>query len=49
VTVNDPGAYSRPWTSASTLQWVANQDIELFFCDDSNKPRITWLADGTGR
>lgn len=37
VTVNDPGAYTRPWTSTSTLQWVANKDIELYFCDDNNK------------
>jgi hypothetical protein len=37
VTVNDPGAYTRPWTSRSTLQWVANQDIGLYFCEDNNK------------
>jgi len=36
VTVNDPGAYTRPWSSAWTLQWVANQEIEEYFCDEDN-------------
>ena len=36
VTVNDPGAYTKPWSSAWTLQWVANQEIEEYFCDDNN-------------
>jgi len=35
VTVNDPGAYSRPWTGGWTLQWVPNQDIEQYYCQDN--------------
>jgi hypothetical protein len=37
VTVTDPGAYSRPWTGSWTLQWVAGQEIEEYFCDDYNR------------
>jgi hypothetical protein len=37
VTIDDPGAYTRPWTSAWNLQWVPNQELEEYFCDDNNK------------
>jgi hypothetical protein len=40
VTVDDPGAYTRPWSGAWTLQWIANQEMEEYFCDDNNKDRI---------
>jgi len=33
--VNDPGAYTRPWTSSWTLDWQAGQDIEEYFCQDN--------------
>lgn len=36
VTVNDRGAYTRPWSSRWTLQWVANQEIDEYFCQDAN-------------
>jgi Family of unknown function (DUF6152) len=37
VTVNDPGAYSRPWTASLNLQWIPNQEIEEYFCDEYNR------------
>jgi hypothetical protein len=37
VTVNDRGAYTRPWTAAWTLQWVAGEDLPEYFCQDDNK------------
>jgi hypothetical protein len=37
VTVNDPGAYIRPWSGSLTLQWVPNQEIEEYFCDEYNR------------
>jgi hypothetical protein len=37
VTVNDPGAYTRPWASAWTLEWVAGEDLPEYFCQDNNK------------
>ena len=35
VTVNDPGAYTRPWTASWNLEWQAGQDIEEYFCQDN--------------
>jgi len=37
VRVDDPGTYTRPWSSAWTLQWVAGQDIQEYFCQDNSK------------
>jgi hypothetical protein len=37
VTVDDAGAYTRPWTAAWTLQWVAGEDLPEYFCQDNNK------------
>jgi Family of unknown function (DUF6152) len=37
VTVNDPGTYTRPWSSAWTLRWVADQDVQEYFCQDDSK------------
>ena len=35
VTVDDPGTYTRPWTGGWTLQWVPNEDIEQYYCQDN--------------
>ena len=37
VTVDDAGAYTRPWTGGMTLGWVGGQDLQEYFCDDNNK------------
>jgi hypothetical protein len=37
VLVNDPGTYTRPWSSVWTLGWVADQDIQEYFCQDNSK------------
>jgi hypothetical protein len=49
VTVDDPGAYTHPWTGGWTLQWVAGQDIELYFCDDNNKDEAHLAGLGAGK
>jgi hypothetical protein len=35
VTVNDPRTYTRPWTSGWTVQWVADQEIQEYFCEEN--------------
>lgn len=35
VTIDDVGAYTRPWTSSWTLQWVPNEEIRQYFCQDN--------------
>jgi len=37
VTVNDPGTYTRPWSSVWTLRWVPDQDIQEYFCQDDSR------------
>ena len=35
VTVDDPRTYTRPWTGSWTIQWVPDQDIQEYFCEDN--------------
>ena len=37
VTIDDPGAYTRPWSTGWTLRWVADQELPKHFCQD-NRP-----------
>jgi hypothetical protein len=37
VKVDDPGAYTRPWSGSWTLEWIRNQEIEEYFCDEYNR------------
>jgi hypothetical protein len=37
VTVNDPGAYTRPWKSTMTLEWIPGEETPYFLCQD-NRP-----------
>jgi len=36
VTVDDPRTYTRPWTGSWTVQWVPDQDIQEYFCEDNS-------------
>jgi uncharacterized protein DUF6152 len=35
VTIDDPGAYTRPWTASWTLLWVAGEELPTFYCQDN--------------
>ena len=37
VTIDDPGAYTRPWSAEWTLRWIPDQDMPEYFCQD-NRP-----------
>ena len=37
VTVDDAGAYTRPWTSTWDLKWIAGQELPEYYCQD-NRP-----------
>jgi Family of unknown function (DUF6152) len=34
VTIDDPRTYSQPWKASWTVRWVANQEIQEFFCEE---------------
>jgi hypothetical protein len=35
VTIDDPGAYTRPWTSSWQLRWVVGEDPPEYYCQDN--------------
>ena len=35
VTVDDPRTYTRPWTGGWTLQWVPDQEMQEYFCEEN--------------
>ena len=37
VTIDDLGAYTKQWTSGWDMQWMANEELPVFFCQD-NRP-----------
>lgn len=37
VTIDDPGAYTRPWTASWDLKWVPNAELPTYYCQD-NRP-----------
>jgi hypothetical protein len=37
VTVDDPGAYTRPWSATWNLRWVASEELPVHICQD-NRP-----------
>lgn len=37
VTIDDPGAYTRPWSTGWTLRWVGGAELPAHFCQD-NRP-----------
>jgi len=37
VTVDDPGAYTRPWSASWTLRWVTGQEMPRHLCQE-NRP-----------
>ncbi|MDT8397788.1 MAG: DUF6152 family protein [Pseudomonadales bacterium] len=37
VTVDDPGAYTRPWTAGWTLQWVGGEELPVHFCQNNRQ------------
>jgi len=37
VTIDDPVAYTKPWSAGWTLQWVAGEELPTYYCQD-NRP-----------
>ncbi len=34
VTVDDPRTYTKPWTAHYTMHWMANRELQEFFCEE---------------
>jgi hypothetical protein len=37
VTINDPGAYTRPWSASWAMQWVGGEDLPPYFCQNNRQ------------
>jgi hypothetical protein len=37
LTIDDAGAYTKPWSTSWTLRWVAGQELPVHICQD-NRP-----------
>jgi Family of unknown function (DUF6152) len=37
VTIDDPGAYTKTWSSNWTMQWIAGEELPPYYCQD-NRP-----------
>jgi hypothetical protein len=44
VTIDDPGAYTRPWTGGFNLRWDAGAEMFEYVCQDNN--RVEEMNDG---
>jgi len=38
VTVDDPRTYTRRWTSGWTIQWVPDEELQEYFCEENADP-----------
>jgi len=43
VTVDDPRTYTRRWSGGWTVQWVANEELQEYFCEENADP--AFIAD----
>ena len=35
VTIDDPGAYTRPWVASWELRWIGGEELPSYFCQDN--------------
>jgi hypothetical protein len=35
VTIDDPGAYTQPWSASWELRWVGGEELPVYFCQDN--------------
>ena len=53
ATIDDPGAYTRPWTIDWDIAWIPNGQIKEYICQENNRWQENYLkanklASGTG-
>jgi hypothetical protein len=42
VTVDDPRTYTRPWSGGWTIQWVPDQEMQEYFCEENAESTFIW-------
>ncbi len=46
VTVDDSRTYTRPWNGGWTVQWVPNEEIQEYFCEENVESTLSINASG---
>jgi hypothetical protein len=46
VTVDDPRTYTRPWTGGWNIQWVPNEEIQEYFCEENVEATLSKNVSG---
>ena len=44
ITIDDPGAYTRPWTSGMFFQWMPDAEQFEFICQDGNLAPVLMIG-----
>ena len=37
MTIDDPGAYSKPWTATNTVRWRPGMELIEYVCQENEK------------
>lgn len=45
LTIDDPGAYTQPWSSSWTINWGPNAEMYEFICQENNRDARHMLGD----
>jgi hypothetical protein len=46
VTVDDPRTYTRPWKGGWNIQWVPNEEIQEYFCEENVEATLSINVSG---
>jgi hypothetical protein len=46
ITIDDPGAYTKPWTTGMLMTWFPNRESFEFLCQDGNLAPLLAIGEG---
>jgi hypothetical protein len=46
VTIDDPGAYSKPWTTSNTVRWRPGLELLEYVCQENEKSSVHMIGSG---
>ena len=49
VTIDDPGAYSKPWTTSNTVRWRPGFQLMESICQENEKDSRHMIGNGGGK
>ena len=49
VTIDDPGAYSKPWTTSNTVRWRPGLELLEYVCQENEKSSAHMIGAGTAK